>query len=123
MSPFRIAQAKRNHQAYKLLEAQSYTDWAITTLFYCAVQLVNHWLFHKDGKTPKSHRGRETALVKAEVPQDVFDAYARLKHLSRIARYEDWQRQFGASDVLIAYTQEYAKLCVFFCAPQDIRPS
>ena len=123
MSPFRIAQAKRNHQAYELLEAQSYTDWAITTLFYCAMQLVNHWLVQETGKPPKSHRGREEALIKAKVPQDVLDAYAHLYHLSHIARYEDWQRRFGASDVLIAYTQKYAQVCTYFRAPQDIRPS
>ena len=118
---FHLGQAQRNYEVFTLLRRSGYEDWAATTLFYAALQCVEAWLERRQ-LDPRTHQQRQALLRRLQVPRVVFAAFVSLEEHSRLARYEDW-RPFLTADLLATlYSRDYALVCAFFEAPEQIRP-
>jgi hypothetical protein len=85
----RIEQARHNYGLYETLRNEgSYTDWAVTALFYAALHLVEAHAIEHDHPLDPTHLGRRAYLWRY-LPQ-VASRYRRLEDASREARYELW---------------------------------
>ena len=63
-------------------------DWVITMSFYSALHLVDAFLLEHRGASPANHRSR-TRLIESDDELDAaVEAYAMLKSLSELARYQ-----------------------------------
>lgn len=60
-------------------------DWAITLLFYAALQYVDAYLFPRK---PKDHDARDSLIQNTGTIADIYPHYRRLKDMSQEARYE-----------------------------------
>jgi hypothetical protein len=94
-----LTQARENRAlAVKLLADASGSNttlqWAATMAFYAALHGLTAHLLRR-GVTVTNHQRRDAALADPRngVPQDVYDAYLRLKRRSIGARYDLWTFQ------------------------------
>ena len=64
-------------------------QWAVTAAFYCALHCLQSHLLAQ-GANPRNHFHRDADLASAQygVPDDVYDAYVKLKYRSEGARYQ-----------------------------------
>jgi hypothetical protein len=85
-------QAAHNRQVGEALLNSGYCDWAVTACFYAALHQVDAALASCSALAvayhPTKHEVRETTIARLSIfPQDVFDAYMKLKQGSEDARY------------------------------------
>lgn len=78
----------------------TYNDWAITSLFYSAVHLVNSYCLRHGLAIPKNHDKR-SGLVANEL-QPIWDIYEQLRLLSETTRYTSHHLRITDTDVLCA---------------------
>jgi hypothetical protein len=81
-----IDQAERNERLSLGLEGTTDTDWAVTTLFYAAVHLVDACL--APGLHPREHRDRRDFVRLRADLRPIRTYYRELEDRSRDARYE-----------------------------------
>ena len=86
-------QARQNRALAEHLLASYATDptalqWAVTMAFYAALHCLTGYLAQR-GVQVYNHQTRDAAIadLRSGVPQDVYDAYIRLKSRSTGARY------------------------------------
>jgi hypothetical protein len=89
-------QAASNREFYGELggENAERSDWAVTVLFYCAVQEVQALILRKGWRVedagrsviPRTHFHRDTA-IRENCPQ-IWNDYSLLKGWSKAARYD-----------------------------------
>lgn len=69
------------------LDKACQVDWAITILFYAALQYVDAFLAGKNFH-PRSHDSRDTEIGNNGSLNPIYADYRKLKDKSRAARYE-----------------------------------
>jgi len=91
-----IKKAKDNLKFLETINTHACTnwDWQVTASFYSAVHLANAHIANKASLHYQSHNATIHALnplkqvrIGMEFPEEVYLAYAKLKNLSRRARY------------------------------------
>ena len=82
-----LEQFERNLAVSSRLEASDDFDWAVTTLFYAALHLMQAYMIQHDLKAD-SHRRREQLMLAHSGLRIVVDQYRALRSLSEHARYE-----------------------------------
>lgn len=94
-----LVQARENRALALQLLATANGDnttlqWSVTMAFYAALHCLTAHLLRR-GVLVTNHQHREAALADPRngVPQDVYDAYLRLKRRSVGARYDLWTFQ------------------------------
>ena len=80
-------QAVHNAATAKLLANAEIYDWAVTALFYAALQKVQIY-FAERGPSPKTHRKRETLIQQSAELSPIEESYLFLRIYSEDARYE-----------------------------------
>lgn len=81
--------AVHNHNFYNSIKTDLYPDWAIITLFYKSIQLIESILAKRD-EHPDSHQDRADLIIKHSdlISSEVRTNYNQLKSLSHLARYK-----------------------------------
>ena len=82
-----LDQFEHNLSVSSKLEAADDYDWAVTTLFYAALQLMQAYMIRHD-LVADSHRRREQLMLGHAGLQPIVDQYRALRNLSEHARYE-----------------------------------
>lgn len=83
-----IAQANSNLRFTETIDAETYPDWAITSMFYQAVHLVRAWLYSVGESNFRTHTEVKTLLRIHRFSYQLRTAYQDLETLSRDSRYE-----------------------------------
>jgi hypothetical protein len=81
-------QAKHNEAFFAVVPKDTYSDWAATTLFYTAVQMVDAYLASRIPEIhPSNHSERDRQFATDPRLQGLWRHYRTLKDYSRDARY------------------------------------
>ncbi len=91
--------AIRNLEFYESISG-TYSDWAMTGLFYTALHLVDSYLATKttDGLHPENHNHRDDCVSKVSELRPIYPHYRALQDFEHRARYK-----------MNAYTQRQAE--------------
>ena len=92
-----LAQAEHNEKLFYALDHATYSDWAVTVLYYAGLQYVDAYLSSIGIDDPGGHDVRDPLVRDTPALRKVWPAYKRLKSFSRNARY--YTRRFTASDI------------------------
>ena len=82
-----LDQAAHNEAFFASIEVATYSDWAVTALFYSALHYVDAYLARQGHEDPGDHDMRDTLMRNYPVTRAVWNEYRRLKSFSRSARY------------------------------------
>ena len=82
-----LDQFEHNLSVSSRLEASGDLDWAVTTLFYAALHLVQAYIV-RHGLPADSHRQREQQVLAHAELRQIADQYKALQNQSESARYE-----------------------------------
>lgn len=92
-----VEKASRNDQFCQFLDAQtSYYDWAVVSLFYEALHLVEAYADAQYGQDNDTHQQRMRFMKMDSVLKRIWAEYKYLKDTSESARYGT--RQFSSAD-------------------------
>jgi hypothetical protein len=82
-----LEQARHNYALYrKLADEGEYLDWALTTLFYASLQLVDAHAAQNEHPLASEHQARR--LYIRNYLRSIHQHYRRLETASQDARYE-----------------------------------
>jgi len=100
----RLLRARHNYSLFQVLQAGgAHLDWAVTVLFYTALQLVdahgvqNGWVVSNDHEARRGYVKNRLASIRYQ--------YRNLEDASRDARYELWMPD--AQDVQEYHDREF----------------
>jgi hypothetical protein len=82
-----LDQARHNERLFGLIDRNRFSDWAVTLLFYAALQYIDAYLATQGEHDPGGHDVREDLIRRDKAIRDVLPQYLRLKSFSRTARY------------------------------------
>lgn len=82
-----IAQANHNAAFWDTIDNSVYSDWAVTVIFYQALQYVDALLAQMGNIHPGGHNDRERQIKNSPELRPILNSYYRLKNRSRNARY------------------------------------
>lgn len=100
-----LQQAQHNETFFAGIDLRSYSDWAVTVLFYAALHYIDAYLAQAGHLDPGVHDVRDS-LIRRYVPtRQVARQYFRLKNFSRTARY--YGGRFFPADVTGLYRGEF----------------
>lgn len=99
MLDWRRQQYEHNKAFSNAIDRVQYPDWAITGLFYAAVQLVDAVFEKKLGSKPKTHMDRTAWMSRVDKTKRVRTEYWQLKILSESVRYDAAYTQFAAAQI------------------------
>ena len=81
-----LDQANHNEQFYGSFNRADYKDWAVTVLFYIALQYIDAFLATK-GIHPGKHDTRDNSIQRISEIRSLWPHYRFMKDHSRTARY------------------------------------
>jgi len=81
-----LKQAGHNFEFYQSIDSKKYSDWAVTALYYSALQFVDAFLA-KHRITPGQHDQRDQHMNLHPELKAIAIHYFKLKSASRTARY------------------------------------
>src|SRR5947209_4558070 len=93
----RLDQYRRNAALSLHLELRGDRDWAVTTMFYAILQLVDVHLARSD-QSANGHKARHERIARDPSLSQILQRYYDLEDLSLDARYRCYA--FTAADVL-----------------------
>lgn len=96
-----VINSQSNDRMTGCMSANGFKDWAITTMFYSAVHLVEAVRFAKTRGHSYAHSDRRR-FVKFHMPE-ISSAFKMLEESSRQARYMCWR--FSKRDIKVAAQQ------------------
>lgn len=82
-----VAKAEHDEALSVFLESTTYTDWAVTSLFYAALHLFDAYLLGL-GRDPKDHDERLRQIAGTTELRSVWPRYRNLLDRSIDSRYE-----------------------------------
>jgi hypothetical protein len=82
-----IAQARHNEAFRNTIDSSVYSDWAVTVIFYQALQYVDALLAEEGNTHPGGHDVRDNEINARPKLRPIARFYFRLKSRSRNARY------------------------------------
>jgi hypothetical protein len=82
-----ILQARHNEDFYRATDKNAYSDWAMTAVYYAALQYVDAYLARIGMIDPGGHDVRDQELHRRPELRPIINSYFRLKSRSRSARY------------------------------------
>lgn len=82
-----ILQAHHNEAFYEDIDKNTYSDWAMTVLFYVALQYIDAFLATVGMANPGGHGVRDREVNGQAQLQSIANLYFRLKNRSQNARY------------------------------------
>lgn len=92
-----VDQAKHNFDFFQSLDKETYSDWAVTVLFYTALHYIDAFLATQSIH-PGSHDIRDKYVNRVSQLKPLYPSYSFLKNHSRNARYSP-PTSFTGSDV------------------------
>lgn len=92
-----LQQASHNETFFSQINVDSYSDWAVTVLFYAALHYLDAYLAKQGVFDPGSHDVRDPLIRQFPLTRAVARQYFRLKNFSRSARC--YGARFSRSDV------------------------
>jgi hypothetical protein len=92
-----LAQAAHNESLFLSLDHNVHSDWAVTVLFYAALQYVDAYLASIGIVDPGGHDVRDKLIQTTPALRPLWSRYKRLKSFSRTARY--YAGRFSRSDI------------------------
>lgn len=92
-----LDQAEHNERFFGSFDQTTYSDWAVTVLFYAALHYVDAFLAHAGFKYPGGHHTRDGLVNSVTQLRTISTEYFRLKNRSSSARY--YSSRFPAPDV------------------------
>jgi len=92
-----LRQAHHNEQFFLSFDRGIYSDWAMTVLYYAALQYVDALLAHLGILDPGGHDVRECHIRSRNELRPIHREYFRLKSRSRNARY--YARHFRPEEI------------------------
>jgi len=102
-----LAKAAWNERASVALASMGYLDWAVTTMFYAVLHLVEAY-FTNRGVRSKTHGRRELAIRQDSHLQPLHYYYMQLKDVSLQARYDC--EEFTAAEVQLLRNDHFDPL-------------
>ena len=81
-----LAQAARNLQFYNSFDRINFSEWAVTVLFYAALQYVDAFLATRQIH-PMKHDIRDRLINRLAELKPIYSHYSFMKSHSRTARY------------------------------------
>lgn len=82
-----LNQADHNERFFDSFDRTTYSDWAITVLFYAALHYVDAFLAHAGFTYPGGHPTRDGLVNSVTQLRTISSEYFRLKNRSSSARY------------------------------------
>lgn len=82
-----LRQANHNEAFFDAIKPDLYSDWAVTVLFYSALQYVDAYLAKLGHLDPGTHEARDGFVRQYQPIREVSREYFRLKNYSVNARY------------------------------------
>ena len=82
-----LVQAGHNETFFGRIDVGSFSDWAVTVLFYSALHYIDAYLATQGYYDPGGHDVREDLIRRDSNVRPLYPSYARLKNFSRSARY------------------------------------
>lgn len=82
-----LDQAGHNETFFSRIDVGSFSDWAVTVLFYSALHYIDAYLAARGHYDPGGHDVRDDLIRSDPNVRPVYNWYARLKSFSRSARY------------------------------------
>lgn len=92
-----LTRAANNEQFFYALDHSRYSDWAVTVLFYAALQYIDAYLASIGIYDPGGHDVRDGLIQRTTAIRHLWPQYKRLKNFSRNARY--YVASYSASDI------------------------
>ncbi len=92
-----LQHAAHNEAVFAKIDANVDGDWAVTILFYSALQYVDAYLAKIGYLDPGEHAQRNRLIQANSLTRGVWRHYSRLKSYSENARY--YAKIFSRSDV------------------------
>lgn len=92
-----LNQAEHNERFFGSFDRTTYSDWAITVLFYAALHYVDAFLAHAGIPYPGAHRTRDGLVNSVTQLRTISSEYLRLKNRSSSARY--YASRFTAREI------------------------
>lgn len=80
-------QAAHNEDFFSRIALAADADWAVTVLFYAALQYVDAYLARKHNSHPGNHGERGRMILSDPTARAIRTSYRRLQEYSRDARY------------------------------------
>ena len=102
MANWRHAQYLHHVRFSHDIDQQQYADWAITALFYAAIQFIDTVLQKQYPSLPTTHKARSTAVQRCAATKPIASDYYQLKGLSEDARYNHPYSTFGCREIQTA---------------------
>jgi len=81
-----ILQAQHNEAFYQAIDKNTYSEWAMTVLFYAALHYINAFL-DRVGIDPGGHQERDNIVQNRKELRPIWHQYRYLKNRSINARY------------------------------------
>lgn len=103
-----LNQANHNEAFFDSIDLNTYSDWAVTALFYGALQYIDAYLASVGYVDPGSHDVRDSLVRRYNPTRQVVREYFRLKNFSRTARY--YAGRFGAEQVRQLRSREFQRI-------------
>jgi len=103
-----IIQARHNETFYDNIDKNAYSDWAMTALFYAALQYIDAFLATVGMVDPGGHGVRDQEINAQAHLRSIANLYFRLKNRSRNARY--YCGRFSLGELERCRNQDLAQL-------------
>lgn len=103
-----ILQARHNEAFYDSIDKNTYSDWAMTGLFYAALQYIDAYLATVGMVDPGGHGVRDQEVNAQAHLRPIANLYFRLKNRSRNGRY--YCARFSVSELERCRNQDLARL-------------
>ena len=103
-----ILQARHNEAFYENIDKNAYSDWAMTVLFYAALQYIDTFLATVAMVDPGGHGVSDQEVNAQAHLRSIANLYFRLKNRSRNARY--YCARFSLGELERCRTQDLAQL-------------
>lgn len=103
-----ILQARHNEAFYDNIDKNTYSDWAMTGLFYAALQYIDAYLATVGTVDPEGHGVRDQEVNARVDLRPIAKLYFRLKNRSRNGRY--YCARFSVGELERCWNQDLARL-------------